>query len=108
MTTMVPLITVTFKNIQDVFGGSDPISLSEYYTDSTSGLTTGVEGIPALNNPISLSMFRGKSKFSLPILPSSIVSNVTGNTSDYALSGVLGFNLRRSNLKSSSCMVSDI
>ena len=102
--TVIPSVTVTFKDIQDVFGGSDPISLSEYYTNSISGLTTGVEGIPASNNPISLSMFRGKSKGFLvtPIATSftgryRIYTNITnsGDTLNYATIGGIGENLSR-------------
>ena len=101
--TVIPSITVTFKDIQDVFGGSDPISLSEYYTDSTPGLTTGVTGLPALNNPISLSMFRGKSKGFI-VTPIAtiftgryrIFTNATGgDTSSYVTIGGIGENLSR-------------
>ena len=105
--TVIPSVTVTFKDIQDVFGGVNPISLSEYYTDSTSGLTTGVTGIPALNNPISLSMFRDKSKPTPVVLgPTPVATSFTGNyivsstyhTGDrslYTLTGCSGENLSR-------------
>lgn len=42
-------------------GGTNPISLSEYYTDASPGFARGVSGVPVMSNQISLSSFTGKS-----------------------------------------------
>ena len=53
---------VSFSDIQDEFGGSKPITLSEYYSNSKNGYTKTISGIPNTGSGISLSTFRGKSK----------------------------------------------
>jgi hypothetical protein len=53
---------ISFSNIQTVFGGNNPISLSEYYADASGNYTSGVSGIPSIGSQISLSNFYGKSK----------------------------------------------
>ena len=55
---------VKFSNIQTVFGGTNPVSISEYFTNANPTYTTGVTGIPAIGSSISISGFRGKSKIS--------------------------------------------
>lgn len=51
----VPTGAASLSDIQTEFGGSNPISLSEYY-----GLVSSPSGIPASGNPISIDDFRGK------------------------------------------------
>jgi len=51
---------ISFLDLQTIFGGTNPISFSEYYADN--GLTTGVEGIPNTGISISMSQMRGKTK----------------------------------------------
>jgi hypothetical protein len=53
---------ILFSNIQTEFGGTPPISLSEYCSDHASGYTSGVTGIPATGQSMRLSVFLGKSK----------------------------------------------
>lgn len=53
---------VSFLDIQNEFGGANPIKISEYYQNASSGFTTGVSGIPNIGSQIKLSHFRGKSK----------------------------------------------
>ena len=53
---------ISFSNIQTEFGGANPISLSEYYSNSGTGYTSGISGIPNTGSSISLSQFLGKSK----------------------------------------------
>lgn len=53
---------ISFQDIQDEFGGEHPIALDEYYSDSSSGFTTGVDGIPISGTEIGLAAFRGKEK----------------------------------------------
>lgn len=66
---------ISFSQIQAVFGGSDPISLSEYYSDAPPpNYTSGVSGIPARNTPISITMFQGKSKTLLTTLAPNVYS----------------------------------
>lgn len=51
----VPTGAASLSDIQTEFGGSNPISLSEYY-----GLVSSPSGIPTSGNPISIDDFRGK------------------------------------------------
>ena len=51
---------ISFQDLQTEFGGDNPISLSEYYSDATTGYTDGVSEIPNEGLPISLSIFHGK------------------------------------------------
>ena len=54
---------IKWSVLRDTFGGSNPVRISDYYTSSASGLTTGVTGLPSNNSqPFQLSTFRGKSK----------------------------------------------
>ena len=53
---------ISLSNIQTIMGGTNPISLSEYYQNASQGYTSGITGIPNINSVISLNMFRGKSK----------------------------------------------
>jgi len=45
-----------------MFGGTNPITMSEYYNNNASGFTTGVTGIPNSGATISISHFYGKAK----------------------------------------------
>jgi hypothetical protein len=45
-----------------MFGGTNPIAMSEYYNNNASGFTTGVTGIPNTGATISISQFYGKAK----------------------------------------------
>jgi hypothetical protein len=47
-----------------MFGGTNPITMSEYYNNNASGFTTGVTGIPNSGATISISHFYGKAKAS--------------------------------------------
>jgi hypothetical protein len=53
---------ISFANIQTVFGGTNPISLSEYYANANTSYTAGVSGIPNIGSAISLNQFYGKAK----------------------------------------------
>lgn len=53
---------ISFSEIQRVLGGSNPISLSEYYANAAGGYAAGVPGIPSTGVPIPVSAFRGKAK----------------------------------------------
>ena len=55
----VPSTTASFANIQNEFGGTIPISLSEYYNVSGK-FGFGISGIP-VSGQISVNNFRGKS-----------------------------------------------
>jgi hypothetical protein len=56
---------IFLSDIQNEFGGSNPIFLSEYYQGGTN-VNASVAGIPA-NGMISINMFRGKSAAQSPI-----------------------------------------
>jgi len=53
---------ISFSQIQTVFGGTPPVSLSEYYTNANPAHTQGVTGIPAQGTPIRVGLFQGRSK----------------------------------------------
>lgn len=65
---------ISFIDIQTEFTGANPISLSEYYANASTGYTTGISGIPNTGSSISMSQFYGKS---------SGVPNVSVNTPAY-------------------------
>lgn len=56
---------IKFSQIQTVFGGANPVSFSEYFTNANTSYTSGVSGLPAIGSSMSISGFRGKSKFVL-------------------------------------------
>jgi len=64
---------ISFANIQTEFGGTNPISLSEYYQNATPAYTSDVSGIPNIGSEISLNQFYGKAK------PPVINMTVSGN-----------------------------
>lgn len=53
---------VSMSNIQNVFGGTNPIFMSEYYANSPTNYTSNVVGIPNTGQLIKVSDFRGKSR----------------------------------------------
>lgn len=65
---------IALSDLQAEFGGSNPIYLSEYYSDANPSYTNGVAGIPTVGNPFQLSFFYGKSK------PLSTLYNFTSFT----------------------------
>jgi len=58
--------SISFQQIQTELGGSNPISLNEYYSDNSSKYSYTLTAIPKTGNPISISHFRGVSKVSVP------------------------------------------
>jgi|688.fasta_scaffold01068_4 hypothetical protein len=56
----VPISTTSFADIQNEFGGTIPISLSEYY-NASGKFGLGITGIP-ISGQLSINNFRGKSK----------------------------------------------
>lgn len=68
--------TISLKDIQTEFGGSDPANLNEYYTGSKTTIPTGY-GIPS-SGAISLGDFRGTQKFSLNYI-TAIDANALGS-----------------------------
>lgn len=92
---------ISFSNIQAEFGGQDPIFISEYYSNSTSNYTSGVEGIPTTGNPINLSHFLGTSKpVTNPSGPSANAPAYYTSSSSYILYSV--FNDGNASLKTLS------
>jgi len=61
---------ISLSNIQTEFGGTNPIWMSEYYTNNASGYTTGISGLPASGTTMNISNFYGKSK----TLPAPVAS----------------------------------
>lgn len=53
---------IAYSDIQNEFGGTNPISISEYYQNANPSYTTGVTGIPNSGAAISVSHFQGKAK----------------------------------------------
>ena len=96
---------ISLNNLQTQFGGTNPISFSEYYLNASTGYTTGVSGIPNIGTQISLSSFYGKAKTVVasnypPAAVQSTQSNFGnpwgfGATNYEWLSGASGTNLTR-------------
>ena len=58
--------TITFQDLQDEFGGSHPISFSEYYLNANTGFVSpNNTNIPNIGSAISLNNFYGKEKAAL-------------------------------------------
>ena len=71
----IPSSTTSFSNIQNEFGGTNPISLSEYYNVSGKyGL--GITGIP-VSGQLSINNFRGKSK------PANVSISISGTNNTF-------------------------
>lgn len=63
MEPILPLTTspIAFSSIQNTFGGSTPISMSEYYTGATPSFTNNVSGVPAsTSSSLSVSTLANK------------------------------------------------
>lgn len=74
---------ITLSDIQTEFGGTNPISLSEYYAGGSyvpSG-TTGVNGAVPSSGAISMSHFYGTTAVSIN-LSGQFISTITGGLSD--------------------------
>ena len=72
--------TISLSQVQTEFGGTNPISMSEYYTNAVSGFTSGITGLPSSGTTVSLSVFRGKAKTQLPIPTEIVVAGTTSTT----------------------------
>jgi hypothetical protein len=72
---------ISLANIQTEFGGSNPISFSEYYANANPSYTSGVSGIPNTGSAISFSQFYGKAK---PVVSVNymVAGNVAGNMNE--------------------------
>ena len=91
---------IKFSDIQTEFGGTNPITLSEYYINNPSGYTAGITGIPSSGNTLNISVFRGKAKVVLPPTPPGVVYTAytstkypdpTGNTDSTVYSTKSGY-----------------
>jgi hypothetical protein len=76
---------ISFTDIQNEFGGKNPIEINEYYQNASNGLTSGVSGIPNMGSAISLSDFRGKSKSLEVILQGSTIKSIPNTDFSYAV-----------------------
>lgn len=64
----VPTSSISLSSIQTEFGGSNPISMSEYYAGAATGFVpAGTSGIPS-SGAINIGAFSGKSKSQLVAL----------------------------------------
>ena len=91
---------ISFLNIGNEFGDAKPIKLSDYYLNSASGYTTGVSGIPNSGALISVSMFRGKERKTIPTPVQTVFSGTYawiggGYNTTVWLTGCQGQNLSR-------------
>lgn len=78
--------TISWSQIQAVMGGTNPVSLSEYYANATPSYTTGIPGIPNIGTTLSLSMFAGKAKFTVNYAYTySTVPYVPGDTNNTSI-----------------------
>lgn len=83
---------ISFNDLQQEFGGANPIGFDEYYLNAASGYTSGVSGIPNTGSAISLNQFYGKAKITVSE-PYRFSGNQSGNMSttggtQVALTGV--------------------
>jgi hypothetical protein len=53
---------ISMSNLQQVFGGTFPIGMDEYYSNAATQHSIGVSGIPVIGNVISINAFYGKRK----------------------------------------------
>lgn len=53
---------ISLLDLQNVFGGTNPIGFDEYYQNASPALTNGVSGIPNIGASISLDQFYNKTK----------------------------------------------
>lgn len=51
---------ISLANIQAELGGTNPVSLSEYYSNATPTYPTAASNIPSIGAPISIGMFYGQ------------------------------------------------
>lgn len=72
--------TISLSQVQTEFGGTNPISMSEYYTNAVSGFTSGISGLPSSGTTVSLSVFRGKAKTQLSIPAEIVIAGTTSTT----------------------------
>lgn len=70
--------TITMSDLQTEYGGSNPISLSEYYADGTY-VPIGADSIPS-SSTISLNIFRGKN-----LAPNYITTGIYTYTIKYGI-----------------------
>ena len=74
----LPTSPISLSDLQDGYGGSNPISLSEYYAGG--GLVgSGSSGIPA-SGTLSLSNFQGKEPFVIYYTGSPTITTVGSDT----------------------------
>jgi hypothetical protein len=75
---------ISLLDLQNEFGGTDPVMLSEYFSDGS--FATGTTDIPSSGNTITLAQFFGKSKRFNITNSDSYYSNLTRvNGSSYTL-----------------------
>ena len=99
--------SITFSQIQTEFGGANPISMSEYYLNASSGYAANVSGIPNTGSELKCSQFLGKAKYVAPsgsnTVPTAVATVFTGtyvwsgggSTGYEWLTGCSGENLSR-------------
>lgn len=79
---------IKFSDIQTIFGGTAPISISEYYKDAAGGYTSNVSDMVVRGQPINIGKFKGKSN-----IISKTVTLQTGTFQAIGVAGAwLGFN----------------
>ena len=59
---VLPTGPLALSQIQSEMGGTNPISMSEYYANAGTGYCSGISGIPSTGSSVSVSHFAGKSK----------------------------------------------
>lgn len=78
----IPLNIIKFSDIQNNYGGINPISFSEYYANSTNISNLNTSNIPLSNNPININVFRGlKVDSNLQNINTVSENNITFGTS---------------------------
>lgn len=77
----IPSTDIKFSKLQSVFGGSNPIFLSEYYRDYPDKFAYALTSSPLMGgnpkNPISISMFKNTSKPTVPVTTTESKGSIT-------------------------------
>jgi hypothetical protein len=78
--------SISLLDIQTALGGTNPISLNEYYNNAVPGYGVGVLGVSAINSPIDIGSFAGKT------IPTTITLSNSGQAhTDFAVNFTLNY-----------------
>lgn len=78
--------SLSLLDIQTALGGTNPISMNEYYNNAVPGYGIGVLGVSSINNPIDIGSFTGKA------IPTTITLSNSGQAlTNFAVNFTLNY-----------------